>query len=113
LVPKVYGHALRLPSTVVLFSLLAGGTLMGVVGLLLALPFAAAAMMLFEELRVQLPGEQVQAADGAQRQKDDQGEKEYERRTEGVSAEQSAAIAVEMSGNRAREEKQVLENEQP
>jgi predicted PurR-regulated permease PerM len=113
LVPKVYGHALRLPSTVVLFSLLAGGTLMGVVGLLLALPFAAAAMMLIEELRVQLPGEQEQAADGAQREKDDQGEKEYERRTEGVSATQSAAIAVEMSGDRAREEKQVLENEKP
>jgi hypothetical protein len=54
----------------------------------------------------------VQAADGVQKEKDDEGEKEYERRTEGVSATQSAAIAVEMSGDRAREEeKEVLEHE--
>ncbi len=104
LVPRVYGHALRLPSTVVLISLLAGGTLMGIVGALLALPFAAAVMMLIEELRVQLPGEQEQVADEVLREKDDRGEKEYERRTEGVSAEQSAAIAVEISGDRVKEE---------
>ncbi|HTA76748.1 MAG TPA: AI-2E family transporter [bacterium] len=104
LVPKVYGHALRLPSTVVLISLLAGGTLMGITGALLALPFAAAVMMLIEELRVQLPGVQEQVADNVLRQKDDQGEKEYERRTEGVSSEESAAIAVEISGDRVKEE---------
>ncbi len=104
IVPRVYGRALRLPSTVVLFSLLAGGTLMGITGALLALPFAAAAMMLIEELRVQLPGVQVQVADEVQREKDDQGEEEYERRTEGVSAEKSAAIAVEISGDREKEE---------
>ena len=99
LVPKVYGQALRLPSTVILFSLLAGGTLAGITGALLALPFAAAAMMLIEELRVQLPGEQAQVADGVLKEKDDRGEEEYERRTEGVSAEQSAAIAVEIAGD--------------
>jgi predicted PurR-regulated permease PerM len=108
LVPRVYGQALRLPSTVVLFSLLVGGTLMGVAGALLALPFAAAVMMLIEELRVQLPGEQVQVADGVLKAKDDRGEKEYERRTEGQTAEQSAAIAVEMSGDRAKEESETL-----
>jgi putative heme transporter len=108
LVPKVYGQALRLPSTVVLFSLLAGGTLMGITGALLALPFAAAAMMLIEELRVQLPGVQVQVADEVLREKDDQGEEEYERRTEGVSAEQSAAIAVEISGDREKEENELF-----
>jgi predicted PurR-regulated permease PerM len=108
LVPKVYGQALRLPSTVVLFSLLAGGTLMGVTGALLALPFAAAAMMLVEELRVHLPGVQEQAADEVQREMDDRGEEEYERRTEGVSAEKSAAIAVEISGDRVKEESESL-----
>lgn len=113
LVPRVYGQALRLPSTIILFSLLVGGTLMGITGALLSLPFAAAVMMLIEELRVQLPGEQEQAADGVQREKDDEGEKEYERRTEGASATQSAAIAVEMSGDRERKEKQVLEHEKP
>ena len=114
LVPKVYGQALRLPSTVVLFSLLAGGTLMGVAGALLALPFAAAAMMLIEELRVQLPGVQEQVADEILREKDDRGEEEYERRTEGVSSEESAAIAVEISGDRVKEEEiEVLKKVEP
>ncbi|HEY5038232.1 MAG TPA: AI-2E family transporter [bacterium] len=113
LVPRVYGQALRLPSTVVLFSLFAGGTLMGIAGALLALPFAAAAMMLIEELRVQLPGVQEQMADEVLREKDDRGEEEYERRTEGVSAEQSAAIAVEISGDRVKEENQTLKKVGP
>jgi predicted PurR-regulated permease PerM len=108
LVPKVYGQALRLPSTVVLFSLLAGGTLMGITGALLALPFAAGAMMLIEELRVQLPGVQERMADEIQREKDEREEEEYERRTEGVSAEQSAAIAVEISVDRVKEESESL-----
>lgn len=112
LVPKVYGEALRLPSTVVLFSLLVGGTLMGIPGFLLSLPFAAAIMMLIEELRVNLPGVQAQVADGVLREKDDRGEEEYERRTEGVSTEESAAIAVEISGAREKEENQVLEIEE-
>jgi hypothetical protein len=103
---------LRIPSTVVLFALLAGGTLMGVPGVFLALPFAAAAMMLVEELRVQLPGEQLQVADEIVRKADDLGEKEYERRTEGVSVEQSAAIAVEISGDRVKEENILLKKVQ-
>jgi predicted PurR-regulated permease PerM len=113
LVPKVYGEALRLPSTVVLFSLLVGGTLMGIPGFLLSLPFAAAVMMLIEELRVNLPGVQAQVADGVLREKDDRGEEEYERRTEGVSTEKSAAIAVEISGAREKEESEILEVEEP
>lgn len=104
LVPRVYGQALRLPSTVILFSLMAGGTMMGAPGMLLALPFAAVAMMLIEELRVQLPGEQEQMADEVLREKDDRGEEEYERSTEGMSAKQSAAVAVEISGDREKEE---------
>src|SRR5581483_2922083 len=111
LVPKVYGQALRLPSTVVLLSLLTGGTLMGITGALLALPFAAAAIMLIEELRVQLPGQQEQAADGVQREKDDRGEQEFERRSEGMTAERSAAIAVEISGDRVEEESRTIDKE--
>jgi predicted PurR-regulated permease PerM len=104
LVPWVYGKMMRLPSTVVLFALLAGGTLMGMTGILLALPFAAAVMMLIDELRVQLPGEQELVTDEVLREGDDRAEEEYERRTEGVSAELSAAIAVEISGDRVKEE---------
>ncbi len=104
LVPRIYGRALRLPSSVVLFALLAGGTLMGILGALLALPVAAAVMMLIEELRVELPGEQEQPVDTDLREADDRGEEEYERRTEGVGAEEAAAIAVEISTDRRKEE---------
>ena len=105
LVPRIYGRALRLPPSVVLFALLAGGTLMGILGALLALPVAATVMMLIEELRVELPGQQEQVADAEQRVGDKRAEDEYERRTEGVPAEQAAAIAVEMSDDRRKEER--------
>jgi predicted PurR-regulated permease PerM len=59
LIPLVYGRALRLPSSVVLFSLLAGGVLGGIVGALLALPVASALLMLMDELEVELPGEEA------------------------------------------------------
>jgi hypothetical protein len=81
LVPVVYGRAMRLPSSIVLLSLVVGTTLLGFAGTLLALPVAAAILMLIEELRVELPGE-----------------------TEGMPAEQAAAVAVEMSDGRKREE---------
>ncbi|MGC2063107.1 MAG: AI-2E family transporter [Thermodesulfovibrionales bacterium] len=104
LVPRIYGRALRLPSSVVLFALLAGGTLMGILGALLALPVAAAIMMLIEELRVEFPGQQEQVTDEEQRVGDERAEDEYERRTEGVPAEQAAAIAVKISDERRKDE---------
>jgi predicted PurR-regulated permease PerM len=104
LVPRIYGRALRLPSSVILFSLLAGSVLLGVVGALLALPVAAAVLMLIEELRVELPGQQEQAEDVEIRERDDRGEEEYERRAEGMPAELAAAIAVEISTDRHKEE---------
>ena len=104
LVPRIYGQALRLPSSVVLVALLAGGVLMGILGALLALPLAAAVMMLIEELRVELPGQQDQGTDVEHRVGDERAEEEYERRTEGVPAEQAAAIAVEISDDRRKEE---------
>ena len=103
LVPRIYGRTMRLPSSIVLFALLAGGTLMGILGALLALPVAATVMMLIEELRVVLPGQQEQVADVEQRVGDERAEEDYERRTEGVPAEQAAAIAVEMSDDRRQE----------
>jgi predicted PurR-regulated permease PerM len=104
LVPRIYGRALRLPSSVILFSLLSGSVLLGVVGALLALPVAAAVLMLIEELRVELPGQQEQAVDVEIRERDDRGEEEYERRAEGMPAEQAAAIAVEITTDRHKEE---------
>jgi hypothetical protein len=95
---------MRLPSSIVLFSLITGVTLLGIVGALLALPVAAAILMLIDELRVELPGETEQIENTELRKKDDRGEQEYERRTEGMHAEQAAAIAVEMSDDRRKEE---------
>ncbi|MFA6957494.1 MAG: AI-2E family transporter [Thermoanaerobaculia bacterium] len=105
LIPRIYGGALRLPSSVVFFALMVGGTLMGIVGGLLALPMAATIMMLIEELRVELPGEQEQVADTETRVRDDLAEQEYERRTEGGGAAAAAAIAVEMSADRKLDER--------
>ena len=104
LVPLVYGRALRLPSSVVMFSLIAGATLLGIIGALLALPVAAAILMLIEELRVELPGETEQDADTVMRKKDESGEREYTRRTEGMPAEEAAAVAFKMSGDRKKAE---------
>ena len=104
IIPRVYGQVLRLPSSVVFFALMAGWTLMGILGAVLALPIAATIMMLIEELRIDLPGEQEQIADTELRARDDLAEEEYERRTEGVGAQQAAAIAVEISVDRKNEE---------
>ena len=103
LVPRIYGRALRLPSSVVLFALLAGGTVMGILGALLALPVAATIMMLIDELRVELPGKQERVSDVEQRVGDERAEKEYLRRTVGVPVEQSAAIAASISDDRRKE----------
>ena len=104
LVPRIYGRALRLPSSAILLSLLAGGVLYGIAGALLALPVAAAVLMLIEELRVELPGQKEQAEDVETKERDDRGEEEYGRRAEGMPAEQAAAIAVEISADRHKEE---------
>lgn len=104
LVPIVYGRALRLPSSVVLFSLIAGATLFGIIGALLALPVAATILMLIDKLRVELPGETEQAGDSEMKKNDKHSELEYERRTEGMPAEEASAIAVEMSDVRKKAE---------
>ncbi len=106
LIPLVYGRALRLPSSVVFFSLIAGATLAGIIGALLALPLAAAILMLIEELRVELPGETTQPEDVRAHDKDLREEREYEQRTESAPAEEAAAVAVEMTRGRQEAEKE-------
>ncbi len=71
LVPRIYGRAMRLPSSVILFSLLAGAALMGVMGAFLALPVAATIRMLIEEFGGGLPGEPEQIQGMKLRRKDD------------------------------------------
>ena len=103
LVPVVYGRALRLPSSVVLFALIAGGTLAGVAGALLALPVAATILMLIDEMRMEMPGEDTQRQDVEIQQQDQRNEAEYQRRTQGMPAEQAAAVAVEISHAQKKE----------
>jgi predicted PurR-regulated permease PerM len=95
LVPRVYGKVLRLPPAIVLISLLIGGTLMGIVGALLALPIAAGLQMVVRELRVELPGENPR--DRATRARDEKAEHIYEQLTEGATAADAGVIADEMA----------------
>jgi predicted PurR-regulated permease PerM len=111
LVPRIYGNALKLPSSVVMVALLAGGTLMGIVGALIALPVAAALRMLVDELRLELPGES--GPDSKVRARDDRFEREYERRAEGVPAEIAAGIAVTISEDRRERERERGESGPP
>ena len=96
LVPMVYGKSLRLPSSVVFIALLAGGSLAGIIGALLALPFASAMLMLLDELRVQLPGQSPAPGDDEVRRADDATEREYGERTSGMSAREAAGVAAEI-----------------
>jgi predicted PurR-regulated permease PerM len=48
LTPRVYGQTLNLPPLVVLIAVLVGGQLLGIVGVLLAMPAAAVARVGFD-----------------------------------------------------------------
>jgi predicted PurR-regulated permease PerM len=114
LIPVIYGKSLRLPSSVVLLSLLTGATLMGFIGALLALPVAAAIRMLIIELRVDLPGQVEQEEFAKLKEIDEKVEQEYEVRTAGLPVAEAAAIAVEISDERKREEERITgEENQP
>lgn len=105
LIPRIYGRAMRLPSSVVLFALIAGGMLMGIVGAFLAIPAAATIRMLIEEFGSGLPGEPKQIGVMKFRRREDLSVLEYLQRTEGLPAEQAAAIAVEISRARRKEKR--------
>jgi predicted PurR-regulated permease PerM len=93
LVPRVYGRVLRLSPAIVLVALLAGGTLLGILGALLALPIAAGVQMMIRELRVELPGEAPSVASEEVRERDAQVEHRYEQMTAGETVEKAAQIA--------------------
>ena len=95
LVPRVYGRVLRLSPATVIVALLVGGTLLGIVGALLALPVAAGIRMIVKELRVELPGEEVRPA--SQRARDEAAEREYRQRAAGAPAVEAAAIAASVA----------------
>ena len=98
LVPRVYGRTLRLSPTVVLLALLIGGTLLGIIGALLALPIAAGLQMIGRELRVEMPGDD--SRNPAREARDEAAEVRYEHQSAGATPEQAAVIATELTQQR-------------
>jgi predicted PurR-regulated permease PerM len=95
LVPRVYGRVLRLSPAIVIIALLIGGTLMGILGALIALPIAAGVQMVVRELRVELPGESP--PDETMRVRDEKAETIYEQLSEGATAADAGVIASELA----------------
>jgi putative heme transporter len=106
LIPRVYGKTLRLTPAVVMVALLVGGTLMGMVGALLALPIAAGLQMVVRELRVELPGEIP--VDPTERARDEKAEHIYEQLVEGATAADAGVIAGELAEKLKRSERSGL-----
>ena len=95
LVPRIYGKVLRLSPAAVVVALLVGGTLLGIVGALIALPIAAAMMMIGRELRVELPGDDSDHT--AARARDQVAEEAYEALSIGADPETAAVIATDLA----------------
>jgi predicted PurR-regulated permease PerM len=95
LVPKVYGHALRLSATTVVLALLAGGMLLGMIGALLALPIAAGLQMVLAELRVDMPGDDTDDRSALARHA--KTEATYERMSAGAAADEAGEIAKNLA----------------
>jgi predicted PurR-regulated permease PerM len=95
LVPKVYGQVLRLSPATVVLALIAGGTLLGVMGALLALPIAAGLQMIIKELGVDMPGDD--SDDPSARARDQKTEAAYESMSAGSTAPEAGKIAKELA----------------
>jgi predicted PurR-regulated permease PerM len=95
LVPRVYGRVLRLSPTVVILALLAGGTLMGVMGALIALPIAAGLIMILDELRVEMPGDD--SVDRGESARNARTEAKYESMSAGAAAPEAGQIAKQLA----------------
>jgi predicted PurR-regulated permease PerM len=104
LVPRVYGRVLRLSPAIVLVALLVGGTLMGILGALLALPIAAGMQMIVRELRVDLPGEVPDENAEETRARDERAEHIYEQLSAGESVETAVQIAGQLAETLKKQE---------
>jgi predicted PurR-regulated permease PerM len=96
LLPRVYGQSLRLSPLAVIVALLVGGTLLGIVGALLALPLAAGIRVLIENYRIELPGEHP--GEREERAEEADAEATYAAQARGTSAMASAMMATEIAG---------------
>ncbi len=109
LVPRVYGHVLRLSPATVMLSLIAGATLLGVLGALLALPIAAGVRMILAELGVVMPGDD--SDDSTARARDQKTEAAYEVMSAGTTAPDAGQIASELAHGLRDADAWVLANE--
>jgi predicted PurR-regulated permease PerM len=92
LIPRVCGQTMRLSPVAVTIALLVGGTLLGILGALLALPLAAGLRVIAEDLRIELPGDQT--GERAERVLDERAEELYARHADGTPAIEAAAVAA-------------------
>ena len=97
LIPRIYGQVLRLSSTAVILALVAGGILMGVMGALLALPITAGLLMILEELRVEMPGDD--SVDRKQNARHAKTEATYEQMSAGTTAPEAGQIAKTLAAD--------------
>ena len=95
IIPRVYGHVLRLPAWAITIALLLGAKLMGIVGALLSLPVAAGARMILEEMRFELPGDAT--VDPELRARDRRVENLYAALAADTGPATSAEIAIEIA----------------
>jgi predicted PurR-regulated permease PerM len=95
LIPRLYGRVLRMSPALVLVALLIGGTLLGILGALLALPVAAGLQMIVREMRVEMPGDDVD--DTKQRARDERAEQVYEQLSAGAPPVEAAQIAGDLA----------------
>lgn len=107
LVPRIYGQVLRLPPTAVILALLAGGALMGIIGALLALPIAAGLLMMLEELKVELPGDD--SVDRPLQARHAKQEAKYELMSAGATAPEAGEIAKNLAHDSRDAEMKALE----
>lgn len=107
LVPRIYGQVLRLPPTAVILALVAGGTLMGIIGALLALPIAAGLLMMLEELRVEMPGDD--SVDRPLQARHAKQEAKYELMSAGATAPEAGEIAKNLAHDSRDAELKALE----
>jgi predicted PurR-regulated permease PerM len=91
LVPRVYGEVLRLSATAVILALAAGAMLFGIIAALLALPVVAGLVMVVQELRVEMPGDD--SMNDAERRRHAEAEATYEVRSAGSTAPEAGEIA--------------------
>jgi predicted PurR-regulated permease PerM len=109
IIPRVYGHVLRLPAWAITIALLLGAKLMGIVGALLSLPVAAGARMILEELRFELPGDGT--VDQELRERDERVETLYAELSADTGPATSATIAIEIADSVRRADAAKLGNE--